>query len=145
MEFYINRGKVFKTILKSLSIAIIGLIVLFALNFIVALFSSFFITPFILAVPSVYALITIYRSIWLIWLPEFIINDSQFKCFNILWYNTHKWDNFDIIEYSKDNYAIELKLNNGNVIDKIDLSTLKDDNIEIFLSEIKKKKTLNYL
>lgn len=145
MEIWIDRQLAVKKCLRAWAYAIAGLAVLFISNYFTGLLLEYAVVPFVLVMPALFAVILIYRSLWLIKFPEFVFNKDELKCFNVLWYNTHAWHSFDTVTYSKSTEIVELRLSTGRILEKIHLETLTPEKRAAFLAHMQLRKTVDYV
>jgi hypothetical protein len=129
-KYYINKGKHFKTLKTYVLIGLSSLTVLIIINFISYKISGFMAVSFILGGAVLISLASLYRTIFLLKLPLVSIDEKSIKYFNILWYNSHKWDKFELAHFNTEDLTISIGLTNGRMFDKFMLDSLSEQDIE---------------
>ena len=105
---------------------IAGIAILALINAITLYLFSYYVVPHALvAIPIVFLPIMIYRTVVLRFVPEIIVNGTQIRYFNVLWYNTILWE--DVIEgsYKPKEQSLYLRSNKQIIkgeLDNIDTS-----------------------
>lgn len=141
-KYYINKHRHLKTLKVSGIIGLTSLLTLIALNFMTTVLGNLMIVPFILGGAILISVFSFYRTIFLVKLPLIIIDDKSIQYFNILWYNKHRWDRFEIAFYNSDELIISIGLVNGRVFDRFILSSLTQSDIEEIVQTFKTKNKL---
>jgi hypothetical protein len=140
-KYYINKNKHLKSLGLWALIGLMSLLLIVVLNLLTTILADLIIVPFVLGGSLLFSLIAFYRSIFLIKLPLIIIDNDCIQYFNVLWYNKHRWNKFEIAFYNEDQLTLSIGLTNGRIFDRFMFSSLAtsdiDDIIETFKSNNK--------
>ncbi len=129
-KYFIDRSRHMKTLKTSLVFGLGCLAVLILTNIIFYNFSGLIIASAFLGGAVLISVISLYRTIFLLKRPLITIDDNSIRYFNVLWYNNHKWDKFELAYFNTDNLSISIGLTNGRIFDKFLLDSLSQKDIE---------------
>ena len=134
-NYYINKGKHLKRLKTYILIGLSSLTILIIINFISYKISGFITVSFMLGGAVFISLASLYRTIFLLKLPLITIDEKSIKYFNILWYNSHQWDKFELAHFNTEDLTISIGLTNGRTFDKFMLDSLTEQDIENIKNE----------
>ena len=100
---------------------------------------GFVAVPMIFSGAVLISLIAFYRTLFLLKLPLLIIDDVSIWYFNVLWYNTHKWDKLEVAVLDADIKWLSIGLHNERIFERLLLESLTQNDIEDILQHVKMK------
>jgi hypothetical protein len=133
---YLNERKIYskfvaeiKDILKLLLVSLACLAGLGLINVVTVYLFNYYFAPHILAVPALLFVVALPFMLWKVimlrFVPIFIINGTQIRHFNVLWYETLKWSDAVGGIYERPNDTLHLYTAAVTAI-KADLSTISE-------------------
>ena len=129
-KYYTDKSRHNKTLKNSSIIGLASLTFLILLNLFFYNFAGLIAVSTLLGGAVFISIIALYRTVLLFRLPLIIIDDNCIRYFNVLWYNKHRWDKFELAYFDTNNLSISIGLTNGRIFDKFLLSSLSEDDIE---------------
>lgn len=138
-NYFIDKQKHLKTLKTSTMFGLGSLIILILINILTFRIIGFIFISLLLGGAVLIWLISLWRTIFLLRLPLIQINDDSIKYFNILWYNRHKWDKFEIACFDPETNSISIGLANGKLFDKLLLESFSEETIENIKKQLVEK------
>lgn len=131
-----------KTLKTSSLFGLGSLTVLILFNLFFYAFSGLIVVSTLSGAAVFISFITLLRTILLIKLPLFILDENSIKYFNVLWYKNHQWSKFELATIDADRHSISIGLTNGRIFDKFHLDSLSLEDIERIKRNFTEKKKL---
>lgn len=123
-RYFVDKALAMSEIKKVLPWGIGSFILTALLIYLHNVYDFFVIIPHLLALPAFAALAISYRSFILLFFPIAEISDEKIRYFSMLWYTTHFWSKVEIIECDDPATYVAFMLNNGGILEKIEIHLL---------------------
>lgn len=129
-QYFINKERHFKSLKTYILIGTVCLSILVLINYFTVKFMGVVSVSLMLGGVVLISLISIYRTVFLLKLPLLTIDEKRIKYFNVLWYNSHEWDKFELAHFNSETSTISIGLRSGRIFDSFMLDSLSQQDIE---------------
>ncbi len=146
-KYFVDKREALLLLIKITGLAIVGLMLLWLINYALSFFTDYIIVPHILLVPAFFGLIYIYRFCWLLFLPivKIDVNKGVISYFNMLWYNNHLFENIgSIVHFTTKKSIVICSLNNVK-LDEISSSELNENDMSNIMHDLASNTTLKLI